>query len=135
MYPNIGRIMEGTRLSLGVISQRYGGYTSIVLAPSIDDLKFVDEELNGDDTEAVEMQSYLGSNAGTRFPHGSGDTYEQAMAQLESLVETLQPEELQAWGAEVRKAFASLREAEATGRNCPWWLSKAFREGRLTAVN
>ncbi|WP_408601736.1 hypothetical protein [Pseudomonas sp. PLMAX] len=135
MYPNIGRIMEGTSLSLGVIKQRYGGYTSIFLAPSMEDLKFVDEELNGGDTEAVEMQSHLGSNAGTRFPHGSGDTFEQAMAQLESLAETLQPEELQAWGSEVRKAFAALREAEATGRNCPWWLSKAFREGRLTAVN
>lgn len=135
MYPHIGRIMEGTKLSLGVMKQRYGGFTSIFLAPSMEDLNFLDEELNGDDTEAVEMQGHLGSDAGTRFPHGAGDTFEQAMAELESLVETLQPEELDAWGAEVRKAYASLREAKATGRNCPWWVSKAFREGRLTAVN
>lgn len=135
MHPNICRILEGTRFCLGGIKQRYGGFTTIILAPSMDDLSFIDDELNGADTAAVEMQLYLGSDAGLRFPQGSGDTFEQAMAHLESVVETLKPEDLPAWGAEVRKAFASLREAEATGRNSPWWLSEAFGEGRLVAVN
>lgn len=135
MNSHIPRILEATRLSFGAITERYGGSVSVFIAPGLDDFQFLDDELNEDDTPAVEMQSYLGGNAGVRFPQGSGDTYDQAMAQLESLLETLQPHELEAWGAEVRKAYASLREAKATGRNSPWWVSTAFREGRLTAVN
>ena len=61
------------------------------------------------------------------------------MAALESVVETLKPDELEAWGKEVRKSYASLREAKATRHNCPFsrkrWVSMAFREGGLTAVN
>lgn len=135
MHQNIPRVLERTKLSFGLIHGRYGGGLSVFIAPTMDDLNFLDEELCGDDTQAVEMQTHLGAYAGVRFPHGHGDTFEQAMGELDSLLETIQVDELEAWGGEVRKAFEALRAAKATGRNCPWWVSKAYSEGRLVAVN
>ena len=135
MNSQIPRILEGTGLSFGVITERYGVAVCVFMAPSTDYFQFFDNELNGEDPAAEEMQRYLGSEAGARFPQGSGDTFEQAIDQLESLVETLRPDELQAWADEVRLAYVQLREAKSNSQDCPWWVSRACREGRLTAVN
>lgn len=134
MQEHVPRILEATSMSFGVLREP-SGRCRVFIAPGMDDLNFLDAELKGDETAYMELHTYCEANAGTRFPYGLGDTYELATAQLESLLETIQKADVEAWAADVREAFASLREAKANSGGLPWWLSRAFKDGNLMAVN
>lgn len=134
MHVHVPRILEATRMSFGVLMEP-SGRSRVFIAPSRYDLNIFSDELNGGETAVMELHTYCEANAGTRFPHASGETYEQAAAELESLLETIQGEEVATWAVDVRKAFAALREAKANSGNIPWWLGRAFKNGSLMAVN
>lgn len=80
LMENINRYLEATFGHLGVEKERYGSCITVVVGHR-DCVNFIFDKLDGSDSDATEMQQFLGDNP--LFPYESGHTVIEALNKLD----------------------------------------------------
>lgn len=121
--------------SLLLFQERYGGGWAALIGPDADQLAFVENALSCGDTDAVEMQSHLGS-AGKYFPvsRNQQPSPTMALADLQAVLETIPAEEWSHWYSKVLDAFDTMQNAARKYRGNEYWLAQARKAGEITLV-
>lgn len=120
--------------SLLIFEERYGGGWTALIGPDADSLAWVEGQLTGSDTPAVEMQTYLGT-AGKLFPvsRSQQSSPSEALADLVTVLETVPDDYWPEWHNKVLAAFDALHAAERKYSG-DWFISQARDAGQLVLV-
>ncbi|MFL9921596.1 hypothetical protein PQR75_40845 [Paraburkholderia fungorum] len=134
MLTNIDHLTAVTGFSLAVFRERYGRAYSAVLMPTTHYASWLDDELNGADVPAVELQVFLGGDAGADFPIGSGRTATEALEALEEVLARIHAERIFDWADSVREVLESLQAAKGKYRDVVYYLDVARDAGELAVL-
>lgn len=132
MLPNLDRILANANLTLSLFEERYGGGYTALLAPILDHASWVEDQLTGEDNAAVEIQVFLGSDAGKRFPVGHGATPTLALQELDGVL-GLVSTDISQWRDAVQTLYDAMLDAERKYRG-PWFIGNAKDAGELPPV-